>query len=101
GCYGTWLHGDKRGSVDRFHNLYATPMLAPNETRLGAMRSRMKHEPVELTAQRRVAIEEGIRETCNIRAWALMAINARTNHVHTVVSANRKPELVMNAFKAN
>jgi len=25
----------------------------------------------------------------------------RTNHVHTVVSANRKPELVLNAFKAN
>jgi hypothetical protein len=19
-CYGTWLHGDSRGSVDRFHN---------------------------------------------------------------------------------
>ena len=25
----------------------------------------------------------------------------RTNHVHTVVTANRKPGLVLNAFKAN
>ena len=31
----------------------------------------------------------------------LYAINVRTNHVHTVVSANRKAELVLNAFKAN
>ncbi len=26
-CYGTWLHGDRRGSVDRFHNIYGTPRL--------------------------------------------------------------------------
>jgi hypothetical protein len=24
-AYGTWLHGDERGSVDRFHNQYGTP----------------------------------------------------------------------------
>jgi len=28
--YGTWLHGDKRGSVDRFHNKYGTPRLPEN-----------------------------------------------------------------------
>ena len=28
--YGTWLHGDERGSVDRFHNVYGTPRLPPN-----------------------------------------------------------------------
>ena len=22
--YGTWLHGDRRGSVDRFHNRFGT-----------------------------------------------------------------------------
>ena len=31
----------------------------------------------------------------------LYAINVRTNHVHTVVTANRKAELVLNGFKAN
>jgi hypothetical protein len=24
-CYGTWLHGDERGSIDRFHNRYSPP----------------------------------------------------------------------------
>ena len=30
-AYGTWLHGDRRGSVDRFHNRYGTPRIPPNE----------------------------------------------------------------------
>ena len=28
--YGTWLHGDARGSVDRLHNRYGSPKLPPN-----------------------------------------------------------------------
>ena len=29
-CYGTWLHGDERGSVDRFHNIYGMPFIPKN-----------------------------------------------------------------------
>lgn len=65
------------------------------------MRSHMKHEPVELYATRRAAVEEGVRESCDKRGWMLRAINVRTNHVHSVVTAVGKPEPVMNAFKAN
>ena len=54
-----------------------------------------------LDARERKAIETEIRETCRIRKWSLLAINVRTNHVHTVVTANRDPEVVLNAFKAN
>lgn len=100
-CYGTWLHGDERGSVDHLHNLYGTPKLPPDEEMRNQMLARMKHEPVELSAKRRNAVEDGIKETCDIRGWALQAINVRTNHIHTVVTANQKAELVLNAFKAN
>jgi hypothetical protein len=31
--YGTWLHGDRRGSVDRLHRIYGTPRLPPNNQR--------------------------------------------------------------------
>jgi hypothetical protein len=31
----------------------------------------------------------------------LHALNVRTNHVHTVVTASRKPEQVLNGLKAN
>ena len=30
-----------------------------------------------------------------------MVINVRTNHVHAGVTANKKPDAVMSAFKAN
>jgi REP element-mobilizing transposase RayT len=49
----------------------------------------------------RKAIEEGLKETCKIRKWTLWALNARTNHVHSVVTASCKPKKVATAFKAN
>jgi REP element-mobilizing transposase RayT len=54
-----------------------------------------------LGARERASVEKAIRETCGSRKWSLLAFNVRTNHVHTVVTANRPPELVLNAFKAN
>ena len=99
--YGTWLHGDKRGSIDRFHNRYRSPYLPPNKKWHHYNQQQLKTKPLILEARQRASIDPAIRETCKIRRWPLLAFNVRTNHVHTVVSANRKPELVLNAFKAN
>jgi REP element-mobilizing transposase RayT len=95
------LHGDKRGSIDRFHNAYLSPYIKRNEKWREYTQQRLKAKPLILKAKQRRSIEAAIRETCNIRKWLLQAINVRTNHVHTVVSANRKSGLVLNAFKAN
>jgi REP element-mobilizing transposase RayT len=100
-AYGTWLHGDERGSVDRDHRRYGTPVLPPSPRRRQIERSLLKQPPVKLTLQQRAAIEFGIRETCAIRKWELWALNVRTNHVHCVVTASRKPETVLTALKAN
>ena len=99
--YGTWLHGDKRGSIDRFHNRYRAPYLPSNETWHFQNRKRLKTNPFILGAKERASVGKAIREICNIRKWYLHAVNVRTNHVHTVVAANRKPELVLNGFKGN
>ena len=100
-AYGTWLHGDKRGSIDRFHNCYRSPYIPTNDRWQHFNAQRLRSEPLILKARHRKSIAAAIRETCNIRKWLLHAINVRTNHVHTVVSANRKAGLVLNAFKAN
>ena len=61
----------------------------------------MKGEPVYLDSKRREAVNDAIKEVCEYRSWRLFAINVRTNHVHTVVSAGyRKPKWALNAFKA-
>jgi len=99
--YGTWLHGDKRGSIDRFHNAYKSPYIPQNQKWNSFNKHQLKAEPLILKAKQRRSIKAAIRETCSIRKWSLLAINVRTNHVHSVVSANRKASLVLNAFKAN
>jgi len=86
--YGTWLHGDRRGSVDRFHNIYGTPMLPPSPNRERYERQLMKLPPVKLDSRRRAAVDRSLRETCSKRKWKLWASSVRTNHVHSVVTAS-------------
>jgi REP element-mobilizing transposase RayT len=97
----TWLHGDRRGSIDRFHNRYGSPYLPPNERWLHYNQNRLRAKPLILEGRQRGTIKSAIRETCQIRKWNLLALNARTNHVHVVVRADRDPDSVLVAFKAN
>ena len=101
-CYGTWLHGDERGSIDRVHNLYKSPYIPPNERWHQYTTQTLKGEPVTLNAAQRESVDKAVRETCDLRNWLLRAINVRTNHVHVVVSiGDTKPKQALNALKAN
>ena len=99
--YGTWLHGDERGSVDRHNNAYGSPRI-PHIGHFEAIsRDRMKHAPVLLDGRRRHATELGIREVCEKRGWKLYAINVRTNHGHVVAAiGSYSPERALSAMKA-
>ncbi|MEP6708252.1 MAG: transposase [Pyrinomonadaceae bacterium] len=100
--YGTWLHGDDRGSVNRFRNQYNSRRLPPEKKWMQTNTQRLRREIVILTAAQRACVEEAVHETCEIRQWHLHAMNARTNHVHTVVAIGaKKPDVPLNAFKAN
>jgi REP element-mobilizing transposase RayT len=99
--YGTWLHGDERGSVDRFHNKYKTDFAAQNKNREQYMEKKLKSEPVKLDSLQRNSVDIAIREVCDFRNWLLRAINVRTNHVHVVVSNGEpKPDRALNDFKS-
>jgi len=100
-AHGTWLHGDARGSIDRFHNRYGMPDIPPNERWHRYNELMTKLEPVNLDRTRRAAIGDAIKETCEFRKWKLYAENVRTNHVHAVVRAPCDPEVVLRALKAN
>jgi REP element-mobilizing transposase RayT len=99
-CYGTWLHGDARRSMDRKHNTYGTPKIAPNPQLEASDAGERLHEPIRLDARQRQVVERAVKKVCDYRGFFLRAINVRTNHVHTVVSVMRKPEPVLNAFKS-
>ena len=99
--YGTWLPGDERGSIDRYHNSYLGPRMPPNPILEHQARSKLKSEPLILDAIKRQAVEDAIAEVCENRDWLLRAINVRTNHAHSVVSTGLpKSSSALNAFKA-
>lgn len=100
-CYGTWLHGDERGSTDRFHNRYKSPHLPRSDRRRTLNERRLTSTPLTLDSCQRQSVEHAIREVCLHRNWYLHVVNVRTNHVHLVTSIGKvEPGRALNAFKA-
>ena len=98
-CYGSHLHGDESGSVDRYHNVFGAPRLEPDPARLNATKKLMERAPYFLDAPGRRTVLAAIQEVCAHRAWKLIAAHVRTTHVHVVVEADCPPEAVMYDFK--
>lgn len=99
--YGTFLHGDARGAVDREHNTLDTPKLGRNSARVDYELRLLKSEPITLDHRARKIVERTIADHCTIRAWTLHAVSARSTHVHVVVTCpGFKPEPAMGQFKS-
>jgi REP element-mobilizing transposase RayT len=99
--YGTWLHGDQRGAIDRKgHNVPGTPMLPSNTALMKSEKSLLKQPPVKFTLSQRKSIDHTIREVIAWNKWSLHAINVRTEHIHLIVSTSISPESVMNSLKS-
>lgn len=99
-CYGTWLHGDDRGSVDADHNAPETSFLPPNLERQLTRSAALQSPPVRLDDAKRRIVHATVVAHCNHRHWTLHALNVRTNHVHVVVSCDVPPERAMAELKA-
>lgn len=98
--YGTWLHGDDRGSMDRHHNAWDQPNLPPDPERRNIAASRLETTPITLTSAERNTLDDAVRSHCLHQGWQLWAVNVRTEHVHVVVSSSETPERVMNSLKS-
>jgi len=99
--YGTWLHGDRKGSVDRHgYNIYDTPRMFSSKSLRNDMREQMSHEPLIFNKKQRLCVLEAIKEVYAYRGYECFAINIRTNHLHTVVSALQGPNKIVNDFKS-
>lgn len=98
--YGTWLHGDARGSVDPAHNVPGTPLVDEDPHRRNSDHRCLKHRCITLDAKRRSVVRGTIMEAAEYRGWTIHALNVRTNHVHIVVGADETPERVMTTVKS-
>jgi REP element-mobilizing transposase RayT len=101
-CYGTWLHGDARGSVDYLHNQFNEPFIEADARLESRRRLALKSRQVILSAAQRQCAENAIRDVARHRDWTILALSVLSNHVHVVVATgeNTKPEKVLIDFKA-
>ena len=86
--------------MDRSHNIYGTAKIPFNARFEKSDSKQRKHSPITLDARQRKVVEKAVREVCEYRKYILHAINVRTNHAHTVVTAMQKPEHVLDSFKS-
>lgn len=92
--YGTWLHGDDRGSTDYDGYVPPDPMLESSRA------NTLKQKPFMLTDKMRDAVDAAIREVCEYRNWKLHALNVRTNHIHVIIGLADDRHAVIRDLKA-
>src|SRR5258706_2502330 len=62
--YGTWLAGDERGSIDKYHNKYGGQRAVVSPDRKKTHLERLKSAPFLLNAKGRKVVEDAIYEAC-------------------------------------
>jgi len=87
GTYGTRLHGDPRGTVDRAHNRPGDPVLGADPARWIRESAAMRFPPIELTLEQRLFVEATIPRVCLRGGWQYHVGAAASEHVHTMLSA--------------
>ena len=77
--YGTWLPGDERG----WNRKGEPEILPPNALFVEMAQSQLKEPSFTLSTKSRTLVEETIRRHCEIRGWALHALNEESRHPQT------------------
>jgi REP element-mobilizing transposase RayT len=82
-CYGTWLPGDDRGWTK-----WQKGESIPQPRLADWCREHMTENPLFLDENQRTIVNDTVALHCQIRGWYLHAVNCRSNHCHTVVTAS-------------
>jgi REP element-mobilizing transposase RayT len=98
--YGTWLHGDDRGSADRDHHTPGEPYLEADPALRTYRANLMTSPPYRMDEADRAVVLGAMVRHAGIRGWHLLSAHVRTNHVHLVVTADAAPERMLTEFKA-
>jgi REP element-mobilizing transposase RayT len=98
--YGTWLHGDARGSWNAKANADRDHFVPPDLRFENYRKSQLKAPPLLLDAAMRRIVREAIEDQCAYSGWELMALNVRTNHVHPVLPTVAKSASMLQQLKA-
>ena len=99
--YGTWLPGDKRGWVNHART-HGEVIDEPHVVLEHRARNLMSEPEATLDTEARAIVEKALWQCLEANSWHGHAINARSNHVHAVVTAyDIPPGKVMGVMKAH
>ena len=98
--YGSWVHGDARGSVNRKQNKFDTPKIKPNAQYAKKMHERQKHKQFLLNETKRDTVLQSIVEATQYYNWYLYAAHVRSNHVHILLRTEESSKTVAPKIKS-
>lgn len=99
--YGSRLHGDARGTIDREHKSPGAPQAPANARREAANRAIMAESEFLLEPRQRELVREAITTLAEHRDWKIEAMHVGGSHVHLVILAeSHTPEIVASQCKA-
>ena len=96
--YGSWLHGDRRGSWASNGSF-----VPPNPSMERGERRRCKYEAVIQTAPMRRIVFDAIRAEADFRQCKIRALNVLDNHVHMLIAVPRetKSKVILSQIKSS
>ena len=99
GMYGSRLHGDPRGTVDRSMNKPGDPIIGRDTDWEQIERSLLRFPPVVPTSQQRRFTESIIPSICDRGGWQLHTCAAQPDHVHTLLTTTADGKTVRRLLK--
>ena len=99
GTYGTRLHGDPKGTVDRAHNRPGDPILGQHDAWMCEEQSRMRFSAMFLTDEQRRFIEHVFTSLCVECQWQYRIVAASPDHVHALLTTRVEAKAVRKLLK--
>ncbi len=90
GTYGTRLHGDARGTVDRSMNKPGDPIIGADPLWWGQEQGRLNFSPIRFTREQMIYAESVIPSICQRGHWEYHSGAAGPDHIHTLLTPLRK-----------
>ena len=99
GMYGSRLHGDARGTVDRSMNKPGDPIIGRDTDWEQIERSLLRFPPVVPTSHQRQFAESIIPSICNRGGWQFHTCAAQDDHVHALLTTTADAKTVRRLLK--
>ena len=98
--YGTRLHGDERGSVNRRGTTLRAHFVAPNQKLERIKRAQMNQPPMVFDTPQRTCVHHALESFCAYKQWLVLALHVRTNHIHALIYGKTHSQRIVQGIKA-